>query len=299
MRFEVMNDKIRSRSFVVGCARSGTTLLQSFLASHSEIVSFPESHFFANLKPTSTIASILGLPRRKMFSDIDAFRRALVANGFDVGITKVLWPRYRLAHLFVSCLDDLAAQAKCSVWLEKTPRHVFHVALIEKTIPDAKFIHIVRDARDVVSSLHQVTRQAPVAWGARAGRTVQDCVEQWVQSVNETLSYDGFERHHFVYFNDLTGNTRQCLQGICDFLDIEFEDKMMTDRGSQVEKLLTPGEFWKNKVGDAVVHHETRNSKFNEQFKPDEKAYINQATSSTMANMLSTLKVELSNSQPR
>ncbi|HEV2472658.1 MAG TPA: sulfotransferase, partial [Chthonomonadales bacterium] len=44
-----MSAAIRSRVFLVGCVRSGTTLLQSLLAAHSEIASFPETDFFRYL----------------------------------------------------------------------------------------------------------------------------------------------------------------------------------------------------------------------------------------------------------
>ena len=39
--------EIQKRIFIVGCPRSGTTLLQSLLLKHNEITSFPESHFFS------------------------------------------------------------------------------------------------------------------------------------------------------------------------------------------------------------------------------------------------------------
>ena len=38
--------KVKERVFIVGVPRSGTTLIQSLLASHPQIETFPESHFF-------------------------------------------------------------------------------------------------------------------------------------------------------------------------------------------------------------------------------------------------------------
>ncbi|MGL4503377.1 MAG: sulfotransferase family protein, partial [Planktothrix sp.] len=46
-----MDQIIKNRIFLVGCPRSGTTLLQSLLAAHPQIASFPESHFFQSLAP--------------------------------------------------------------------------------------------------------------------------------------------------------------------------------------------------------------------------------------------------------
>ncbi|HEY9694672.1 MAG TPA: sulfotransferase [Oculatellaceae cyanobacterium] len=64
----------KTRLFLVGCPRSGTTLLQSLLVAHPEILSFPESHFFRSLLEYRTpwriklkIASSKTKPRLKQF----------------------------------------------------------------------------------------------------------------------------------------------------------------------------------------------------------------------------------------
>jgi hypothetical protein len=52
-----MKQKIKGRFFLVGCPRSGTTLLQSLIVAHSQIASFPESKFFQRVVIPNSIYS--------------------------------------------------------------------------------------------------------------------------------------------------------------------------------------------------------------------------------------------------
>ena len=56
-----LKDRIKERIFLVGCPRSGTTLLQSLLAANSKVLSFPETHFFGHLFYSRKLLSILGI----------------------------------------------------------------------------------------------------------------------------------------------------------------------------------------------------------------------------------------------
>ena len=58
---KTMDNYMVSRAFIVSCPRSGTTLLQSLLAAHSDIHSFPESNFFALATPRNLWRRFLGL----------------------------------------------------------------------------------------------------------------------------------------------------------------------------------------------------------------------------------------------
>jgi len=53
-----------TRIFLVGCPRSGTTLLQSMLARHDRVFTFPESHLFARSVPSGGLFRMAGLAGR-------------------------------------------------------------------------------------------------------------------------------------------------------------------------------------------------------------------------------------------
>lgn len=64
--------KIEGRFFIVGFPRSGTTLLQSLLAAHPQIASFPESYFFPNAVEKKGLR-ILGISSLKAKENLQKF----------------------------------------------------------------------------------------------------------------------------------------------------------------------------------------------------------------------------------
>src|SRR5262249_28338226 len=110
--------------FVVGCPRSGTTLVQCILSASSHAFSLPETHFFSEVAP-----DLLGRPD---LSALDEFIEQVEAHRPDTDTARTLRA------------------------VEKTPRHVLHLDTIDACFPDALFINVVRDPIDVASSLRGV-----------------------------------------------------------------------------------------------------------------------------------------------
>lgn len=143
--------------FVVGCARSGTTWLQTMLAAHPAIGGpKEETAIFAALRELDANAALrASMPREQL---IAAMRRFAL-------------------ELFTHCLRTQAPTA--SRLLEKTPHHVMYLPLISQLFPDAMIVSIYRDGRDVVRSILEVPfgtdspSVAATAW-VRAVRAASD-----------------------------------------------------------------------------------------------------------------------------
>ena len=125
---------IGRRLFLVGCPRSGTTLLQSMLAAHPRIASFPETHFFERVSPRFASVGMASPKRRD--------RRRLLQFLSEVGHPEMecLIPRYavtlrRSVGAFVEVLDALTLAQGGTVWVEKTPGHLHCIHLVEAHIP--------------------------------------------------------------------------------------------------------------------------------------------------------------------
>ena len=113
--------KIKKRIFIVGCPRSGTTLLQSLLAAHPLICSFPETHFFPNtvgsswrkyLKLASPVA------HQKLYAFLDKIGQKDMQN--FVPVHGLLLKNYVTA--FVKILDELTSvyyTRKLKTWIKK------------------------------------------------------------------------------------------------------------------------------------------------------------------------------------
>ena len=104
---------------------------------------------------------------------------------------------------------------------------MFHVDLIREVYPESQFIHIIRNGRDVVKSLLNVE------WGPRE---IKWSVGRWRDSIlagQAAADKYGPKIVTEVRYDQLTANTKQTLQNICDFLGEDFEPSMLDEKTDQ------------------------------------------------------------------
>ena len=249
------------RVFLVGCPRSGTTLLQSLIAAHPRVLSFPESHFFTlgfggSLLDRLRKRLLGGWHLERVFRD---WLRRIEGMGFAPTMpVRRTWRRRRMVGQFVVQLDDWTRRAGKDVWIEKTPMHIDHIHQIVRDIPDARFLHLVRDGRAVVASLYEVTRRHPERWGGP--RSIDACIAQWNRCLEITRRYRDQPAHHAVCYEHLARNPEPVLRGICAFLGIEWQHSMLENMGNAAERLVLPEETWKkaNMQGRIVMRDTDR-----------------------------------------
>src|SRR5688500_14557232 len=162
--------------FVVGAARSGTTMLRLMLDAHSELAIPPETQFVPELidaskepgaNPTQLAEMLVTHPRFEDFGlDGDGIRRAFAEiEPFEVG--KAIRAFFRL----------YAARQEKPRWGDKTPAYALCMRKIQRHIPEARFIHLIRDGRDVrLSQLgrgsdHPTPEQHAQRWRRRVEKT--------------------------------------------------------------------------------------------------------------------------------
>jgi len=154
----------RNIVFIVGCGRSGTTLLGEMLADH------PEVHYLN--EPRDRWSAVDPLT-----DDIDLFdtpRRKLCLRGEDASDDRVR----RFERVFG--VSDPHARRTL---VEKLPQNCFRIPWLRRLAPRAKFIHIVRDWPGVVASITKLSRDESYAiagrpllnrwWGSRYSKL--DC----------------------------------------------------------------------------------------------------------------------------
>jgi len=135
--------------FIVGCPRSGTTLLRSLLRSHPNLTIPWETHFIPSFyrafgDPSSDqeawqlACRILKFPR-VAFWGITAKEQDFSGCRSFSGVTRRLF-------------EIWAKKEGKPRWGDKTPHYVREIPLLVRLFPDAQVIHIVRDGRDVALS---------------------------------------------------------------------------------------------------------------------------------------------------
>lgn len=199
---------------IVGCPRSGTSLLRCMLDSHPEIAIPHETHF---------IDKILQFDWEKdRFAAVDFL---LTHHGFPslkIEETFILETAIN-SQTAVSFLHSLYSQygnvRSKSIVGDKSPKMALSVGLISKHIPSIKIIHIIRNPVDVASSLLK----------AKFGPdTLEESSSLWVDVVNSVHKQkQRGSLVHEVYYEDLIDNTNIVLTEISDFLGVSFSTRML------------------------------------------------------------------------
>ncbi|WP_347059345.1 sulfotransferase [Blastococcus sp. HT6-30] len=227
------------RLFVVGCPRSGTTLLQSFLAAHPDVHSFPETHFFYRLRAAGDRAE-RGLIGAELAADLPQVARFLGRPGLPWPVP----PTVRsVAGSFVATADAVTRDAGRTAWVEKTPANLYAIDLIERLVPGARVLHIVRDGADVVTSL------CAVAGGWGSTYTVDQALDLWSECVALTAAHRDRPGHHVVSYADLAQQPEPTLRATCSAVGLEYSPAMVEGRAAAARGLIKDFEHWK---GDNV-----------------------------------------------
>jgi hypothetical protein len=111
------------------------------------------------------------------------------------------------------------------LFLEKTPSNALFISEIRELLPEARFIHLVRDPRDVVASLLAAAK----TWGADwAPKSATAAAEMWVEHIGavqkaaRSLSQDAF---YEVSYEELSRFPAKTLKSVSKFLDLNWSDE--------------------------------------------------------------------------
>jgi hypothetical protein len=114
-----------------------------------------------------------------------------------------------------------AARFEKHRWGDKTPIYGASIDRIATLLPEARFIHIIRDGRDVMVSVRGL-------W-FRPGDTVEACADDWMTRLAWTRELGAAVPHYReVRYEALVQRPADTLAEICDFLDLDFEPQMLT-----------------------------------------------------------------------
>ncbi|MCS3628939.1 hypothetical protein GGP53_002818 [Salinibacter ruber] len=138
---------------------------------------------------------------------------------------------------FVRLLDQYARFENCSGWLEKTPIHLHHVDVIQKTVPNPHFVHVLRYGEDTIASLFDVTQRNPEAWGG--ARHLEDCIGRWVDDVKLSLSYTNLSNHTIIRYSTMVEWPEMVCQEVWGFTGMPSEN-LKTDQFRDASKKAEP-----------------------------------------------------------
>lgn len=249
------------------------------IASHPQVMSFPETHFFSKTLPINLILRKMKLHGSKSRKTVTRF---LKNNSYEslhpfAGISAYKLYTYReWCQKLIGILDQMIVREAMDnkigtpVWgLEKTPRHLHYISSIEQVPGPSKFLHILRDGKDVVASLHLATKRYPDQWGGE--RSVRKCINWWNSSMRASLQYRRQPNHCFIVYEQLLEAPEIVLKAICAFLKIDYDQSMLRDFHRTAGPLTQEEEKWKDQNRNRSLD---KSNKLQQHFDASEIDYI-------------------------
>ncbi len=243
----------QSPVFVVGFPRSGTTLLQSLVATQG-FITFPETHFFGLLLPQlEQKENVVVSPTDKIFQVVEEkiplsdeakkFISDINKDGIDI---KLLFEIIVMDYMLKQChIDDI----ETTHWLEKTPGHASFMKDILVQYPKAKFIFIMRNPIHAFSSWRSVSS----GWGDNRVPVENHC-GLWRYYVQSAEAFKKMNPHSvlFMKLEDLVDDTTTEMKKITAFLHIDFDEENLQKRNEVVRQITLPSEVWKEDVSRPI-----------------------------------------------
>jgi hypothetical protein len=210
--------------FIVGSGRSGTTLLRLMLEQHPDLAIPPESYFPISMRHREPRYTSEG------GFDLDRYSQDLLAN-----------VRFRTWEL-----DDAVVRARLSGvdridWAEavrrtfslyaeregkprygdKTPWFIMRVDELSALFPEARFVHLIRDGRDVALSIHDMS------WGPSRTPALAEFWAKRIRRGRRAGVALGPRRYLEIRYEDLVDQPARELVRVCAFLELDFREGML------------------------------------------------------------------------
>jgi len=238
---------------IVGAPRSGTTLLRLMLDSHPDIAIPPETGF---LLGALELAQVQNISVEQLVNTITKYPES-APNWSDFQIpVEDLTTSMKTINPFsvaegIRCFYQLYAQRfEKSRWGDKTPDYSLQIQAIGEMLPEAHFIHIIRDGRDASLSLRST-------WFAPS-HDMGILAQYWHDRVSRARSASRQTTHYLeIFYEDLILRPRANLHKICHFLSLDFHPDMLRYHERAPTRLKEhQARIWKD--GSFVVSHKQR-----------------------------------------
>ena len=234
--------------FVTGASRSGTTLMSFVLRNHSSVFGLREMHYFGDVwdprdkdqhysddKAVSCIAAMLARQEQGVLATAPEEEHLREAK--DV-IARLNSQQLSAAEIYVAAVNDISAGSGKAIVCEQTPKNIFYAQALLDTYPNAKVVHMARDPRAIMASQKKrwkrrelstdnsrfPLRQSLRVWVNYHPYTIS---RLWNQATKTACRLQGHPRFKIVSFESLLTEPEQTIRGLCEFLEIPFEESML------------------------------------------------------------------------
>ncbi len=218
--------------FVLGVRRSGTTLLRLILDRSPGIAIPDESHFIPQLAhrhrtPVAPDAFLEDLRRLRTLVRWDLPAEE-VASSLRPGMTT--------GEAIGAVFATYAGKHGKPRWGDKTPAYMRQLPVLESVFPEATFVHLIRDGRDVaLSFLGLAEGVATRTWGSPESPAGVAC--QWSTEICAARALGrrvGPSRFLEVRYEDLVADPARVVESVCSFTALPFDPSMLEPSDAEI-----------------------------------------------------------------
>jgi hypothetical protein len=213
---------IKNPVFVIGCGRSGTTLLTTILAKHKDIANYSEANDIWD--PNGYPWRFSNLTRPPVWKDPNTFNRMWWEDVSKTGYARKIKGIFG-AYQFIS---------RKKIFLNKTPMNTFKIPYILEIFPGARFIHIYRDGRAVSYSYQKKEYKKMIENPEPYKKTghfytgkilLEMMAKSWIDHIKEVENQKQKLKQKFIFFElsyeEFCESPREMMNEIYDFLKID------------------------------------------------------------------------------
>ena len=217
--------------FVVGVGRSGTTLLRLMLDAHPQLAIPAETQFVPEVlerqgecRGADELVDVIVGARTWDDFGLDEEHLREAAAGAQ-GAADVLRAFYGLC----------AEREGKPRWGDKTPGYVKRMRTIGGALDEARFIHLIRDGRDVALSRR--------SYGMGADKTIADVADLWKRRIENARRQAKKLRDRYLElrYEDLVAETEPALRSVCELIELEFDPAMLAHHDGAGERIAELG----------------------------------------------------------
>ena len=212
--------------FVMGCHRSGTNLLYDMLLSSGGFAIYrgflpiykiliPRFGSLANRKNREKILETWLRSKGFRRSGLDA--EPLSARILNAGLSGGDFIRI--------VMDSVAEKQQAERWAVYDPDNVLHVERVKRDIPNALFVHIIRDGRDIALSLKKMGGFTPLPWNRNQTDSLVATSLYWEWMVHRGRAHGSkFPADYIeIRYEDLVTNPQETLGKLGSFIDHDLD----------------------------------------------------------------------------
>jgi len=214
--------------FIIGAGRSGTTLLRSMLVASGQIAIPPETQIIHKLPARFQVRRGLGWEGlvKSLIPEFESHKhfylwKSNLASAYTNAM-KLPKNERSLAKLIDVIYKTYAAEQfpEATFWGDQSPIHTFFLPNILSIFPNAKFVHLIRDGRDVVASLIKMNGDA----------SLYESIYRWKESIFRVKKMRRKIKdvnYLEVKYEELVSDPETALRKVSDFIGIAYSNTML------------------------------------------------------------------------